>query len=148
MKINQSNLYNYDVKTIGNNKVEFFTEKVESACKFIEKYEFFFRIEESTTKKFNFFIRDLHQIYTLIQDSILSLIDDVIIKNINNDKVYQLIIEAESADKKELELKQKVYDYHFERLAKSYTDKDSGIYCHHTKDGYIHTLNFMKLKVT
>lgn len=144
MKINQSNLYDYQMQIIGNHKVEFFTEKIDTLCKNFEKYEFFFKIEESTSKKISFFINDLHKIYSYSQKILLSLIDNVIMNNLNVDKVYQLVIEAEAEDKKELDHKQRLYDYHFDRLAKNYSNNN--VLCTHSKEGYVHTLTFMKLK--
>ena len=121
---------------VGKNKVEIFTERVESECLFLRKYEFAFEVNGKTDKTKDFNIADLYNILKVVQKSLFEFIDDIMSKNSN----CQLIIESEgnnAADKEEL------YEYQLARLASKLTR--GSVICTHVSDKGIHSLNLTRL---
>lgn len=55
---------------------------------------------------------------------------------------FQLMIEAEGNTEKEIQMKDNLYDYHLNRLAKYFNEVVDEIFCVHSKDNLTHYLTF------
>lgn len=129
---------------VGKSKVEVFTEKLESTCVFIDRQEFIFKINGSTSKELNFHIHELYQIYTIIQKAMIEYVQNEVIPKLDTRHV-QLMIEAEGGTDRETRKKDQLYDYQLDRLSKVYSNLAKGVYCGHTRNGDHHYLNFSKI---
>lgn len=144
MKINNKNIDYYRTSNIGNTKVEVYVEKIELSND-LEKYEFIFKIDNSTTSHNKLsLIKDLYNLFLLVQSTLLEYIDKVVMNRLDVNKTIQLVIEPEDNNSIEANKKDKLYSYHLDRLAKEYTDVINNIFCTHEKKGNIHTLIFSK----
>jgi hypothetical protein len=132
---------------VNNTKLSIFTEKLETQCPLIQKIEFMFQIENSTTKTINFLLNDLYKIFLHVQGAFIAYIEENIISELKNNthKVYQIEIEAEGSSQKEIEYKDKLYDFHLNRISSKYTDLKNNIICTHDRIDNIHVLSFFKL---
>lgn len=147
MKLNEKCLTPKELlikQIVGEAKIEIFIEKLESPCTFIDRQEFIFKINDSTSKSLNFPIQELLHIYTIIQKSMVDYVQNEVIPKLDTRHI-QLMIEAEGGTNKETQKKDKLYNYQLDRLSESYTDLDRGIYCTHTRDGNHHYLNFSNI---
>lgn len=138
----RKNLDFYVSEMIGRNKVEVFTEKLTSENKELEKYEFIFKINDSTLKETSLFISDLYKLFVVVQKSLISYIENTLIPKVQNEINVLLMVEAEGKTQQEIDYKTKLYNYHFDRLSNHYTDFFPGLVCKHTYEGITHNLLF------
>jgi len=138
----KNNLDFYTSEMIGRNKIEVFSEKLKSDSEFIEKYEFIFKINDSTAKETSMFITELHKLLTIVQKSLLSYIEESLLPKVQNEKSIQLLVEAEGNTQQEIDYKTKLYNYHFNRLSNHYTNFFPSLVCEHTYEGITHQLSF------
>jgi hypothetical protein len=144
MKSNK-NIDYYLSEMVNGNTVEVFAEKLSSNDDLIEKYEFTFKINQSTSKQVSLYIPDLYKIFVIVQKSLLEYINENVLNKINDNKIVQLMVEAEGKNKTEVDYKDKLYDYHFDRLARKYTEMDNDVCCEHTRNNLSHFLTFSKI---
>jgi hypothetical protein len=144
MKSNK-NVDFYLSEMVSGNLVEVFAEKLSSNDDLIEKYEFTFKINQSTSKQVSLYIPDLYKIFVIVQKSLLKYIEENILNNVSDNKSIQLMVEAEGNDEKEISYKDKLYDYHLTRLAKKYTNVENEVWCKHTRKDLSHFLTFSKI---
>lgn len=138
----KNNLDFYTSEMIGRNKIEVFSEKLKSDSEYVEKYEFIFKINESTAKETSMFITDLYKLLVIVQKSLISYIEESLLPKVQNEKSIQLLVEAEGNTQQEIDYKTKLYNYHFDRLSNHYTDFFPGLVCKHTYEGITHNLLF------
>ena len=127
---------------IGKSELKIFTEKIESSCKLLKKTEFIFEIDSSTKKKTDFSIFDLKKIRYIVKNTLNEYIQDRILKEVSNLSFYQLIVEIEGNDQKEVEMKHVLYDTYLDKLAKNLNEVVDEIFCVHSKDNLTHYLTF------
>jgi hypothetical protein len=138
----KNNIDFYVSEMIGRNKVEVFTERMKTESKELEKYEFIFKINDSTSKEISLFISDLYKLFGIVQKSLISYIENSLLPKVHNEKNIQLVVEAEGKTQQEIDYKTKLYNYHLDRLSKHYTDFIPGLVCKHTYEGITHNLMF------
>lgn len=130
------------LEKIGKSELKIFTEKIESSCKLLKKTEFIFEIDSSTKKKTDFSIFDLKKIRYIVKNVLNEYIQDRILKEVSNLSFYQLIVEIEGNDQKEVEMKHVLYDTYLDKLAKNLNEVVDKIFCIHSKDNLTHYLTF------
>jgi len=138
----KNNLDFYTSEMIGRNKIEVFSEKLKSDSEYVEKYEFIFKINESTAKETSMFITDLYKLLVIVQKSLISYIEESLLPKVQNEKSIQLLVEAEGNTQQEIDYKTKLYNYHFDRLSNHYTNFFPNLICEHTYEGITHYLSF------
>lgn len=144
MKFSNKNIDYYTTSNIGNTKVEVYVEKLESVNN-IEKYEFIFKVDDSTSNNNKIsIIKDLYNLFLLVQKTLLEYIDNNIIAKINDNNIIQLIIEPEGINESEVVNKDKLYNYHLDRLVKNYNKTLDNIFCTHSKEGIRHIISFSR----
>jgi hypothetical protein len=145
MKVKNKNIDYHTTGIIGNSKVDIYVEKLKTDTNNLEKYEFLFEIDNSTSNNNKLvLIKELYQLFLMVQDSLFKYIEENIIDKLDGDKIIQLLIEPEGKDDKEVKLKDNLYHYHLKRLAKQYNDIIDDVVCTYIKQNNTHILNFSK----
>lgn len=126
---------------VGGNKIEIFVEKLPSKEN-VDRYEFLFKLNGSTTKQLSLSIPDLYKVFVVVQRSLLNYIQSNIVSCLTEDKQVQLMIEAEGNTQQEVAYKDNLYNYHLERLSKMLTKQPNDVVCTHTVVNKSHFLNF------
>lgn len=127
---------------VGDSKINVFAENHTTDNPLIRKAEFIFEIDSSTKKQTNFSIYDLHSIMGIAYNTLIDYIEHNIIKEIQNLTSFQLLIEVEGNDDKDVSMKNNLYHYLLKRLAKKITKDSKDVMCVYTKDATTHYLTF------
>lgn len=130
---NQELIDYYKIEMSGDNKVEVYTEVLDSPCALIKGFEFNFKINDSTSRKNNLFIHQLYKILVIIQNALKEVIDKKVLPALDGN-VIQIYIESEDDDKKLEQEKQRLYGYYLKRLIKTYNDTHNDCVCTCTPD--------------
>ena len=78
----------------------------------------------------------------IVIKSLNDYIEKVVFDEVKKGTSFQLMIEAEGGTEKEIQMKDNLYDYHLNRLAKYFNEVVDEIFCVHSKDNLTHYLTF------
>lgn len=142
MKSSSKRVENLCCKKVGNSEVKVFAESHITDNPKVRKSEFIFEIDSSTKKQTEFSIFDLYKIMSIVYHALNDYVENVVLDELKNLNTFQLIIEAEGNNDKEVQMKDNLYDYHLTRLAAKFTEVVDDLFCVHTKDNLTHYLTF------
>lgn len=142
MKSSSKRIENLCCKKVGSSEIKVFAENQSTVDPSERKAEFIFEIDSSTKKQMEFSILDLHKIMGIVNTALIEYIQNNVFGEMHNISKFQLLIEAEGNDEKEIKLKDNLYNYHLERLAKKFSNVADDIFCTHSKDNLTHYLTF------
>jgi hypothetical protein len=142
MKSSSKRVENLCYKKIGSTEIKVFAENQVTCDPSIVRAEFIFEINSSTKKQSEFSIFDLYKIMGIVYTALNDYIEKVIFNEIKKGSSFQLLIEAEGSDDKEIRLKDNLYEYHLKRLAEKVTCMAENVFCAHSKDNMTHCLTF------
>lgn len=145
MKSSSKRVENLCCKKVGNSEIKVFAENQPSDNPLVRKTEFIFEIDSSTKKQTDFQIFDLYKIMSIVYHTLNDYVENKIIKELNTYTAFQIMIEAEGNTEKEIMMKDNLYDYHLNRLAKKFSEVVDEIFCEHTKDNLTHYLTFSRV---
>jgi hypothetical protein len=142
MKSSSKRVENLCCKKIGNSEIKVFAENKITDNPMLRKAEFIFEIDSSTKKQSDFSIFDLYKIMCIVYNALNDYVEKVIFDEVKKGIMFQLMIEAEGNDQKEVQMKDNLYDYHLNRLAQKFNEVVDEIFCVHSKDKLTHYLTF------
>lgn len=142
MKPSSKRVDNLCSKKIGNSEIKVFAENHVSDDPKVRKAEFIFEIDSSTKKQLDFSIIDLYKIMSIVYHSLNEYVEKKIIIELNSLSSFQIMIEADGDNDKEVKMKDNLYNYHLNRLAIKFTKMYDNVFCTHTKDNLTHYLTF------
>jgi hypothetical protein len=145
MKSSNKRVENLCCHKIGNSEIKVFAENQISDNPEVRKSEFIFEIDSSTKKQLDFPIFDLYKIMGIVCNALNDYVENTIFKELNNINIFQIMIEAEGNTEKEIIMKDNLYDYHLNKLAKKFSEVVDEIFCEHTKDNLTHYLTFSRV---
>lgn len=129
-------------KKVGNSEIKVFTENYITDDPKVRKAEFIFEIDSSTKKQLDFSIIDLYKIMSIVYHALNEYVEKKIIIELNSLSSFQIMIEADGDNDKEVKMKDKLYNYHLNRLAIKFSKMYDNVFCVHTKDNLTHYLTF------
>jgi hypothetical protein len=128
---------------INKDVIQIYVEKIKTECKFLQHFEFIFTVNGSTHRSItDFSLVQLYQILKNIQQSIETLIVDIVSK-LDSNTTIKLEFEADGKDESEKNYKTNCYQYYINRLANKYC-KIHDVNCCYYKYGYNHFLTFTR----
>jgi hypothetical protein len=130
------------LEKIGNSELKIFIEKQDSSCKFLKKTEFIFEINSSTKKQVHLPLKQAHRVIHCVAETLNNYIQNVVFKELEYLLGYQITIEIEGNNQKEIEMKHILYDNYLDRLAKKFNEVVDEIFCVHSKNNLTHYLTF------
>lgn len=142
MKSSSKRVENLCCKKIGNSEIKVFAENHITDNPKVLKSEFIFEIDSSTKKQTEFSIFDLYKIMSVVYHALNDYIENVVFDEVKKGASFHLMIEAEGNTEKEIQMKDNLYDYHLNRLAKYFNEVVDEIFCVHSKDNLTHYLTF------
>lgn len=132
---------------IGNSELKIYTENIESSCKLLKKTEFIFEIDSSTKKQVQLPIKLAHKVIHCVAETLNNYIENVVFKEVRHLLGYQITIEIEGNNQKEIEMKHLLYDNYLDRVSKKFNDIMNQVVCVHTKNEFTHYLTFINAPI-
>jgi hypothetical protein len=145
MKSSNKRVENLCCKKVGNSEIKVFAENQTTDNPLIRKTEFIFEIDSSTKKQTEFPIFDLYKIMSIVYHALNDYVEKKIMNELKSLSSFQIMIEAEGNNEKEIQMKDNLYNYHLNRLAQKYTEMYDDVCCQHIKNNLSHFLVFSRI---